>query len=149
MKIALIGSSGGHLNQLLQLESFWKDKPRFWVTFDKTDARSALQNETKYFAYYPTNRNIVNLLKNTILAFKVIWKERPDLIISTGAGVAVPFFFVGKLLGAKTVYIEVFDRVDSATLTGRLVYHVTDLFLVQWPEMLKVYKKAKYIGRLY
>ncbi|MDS2691976.1 PssD/Cps14F family polysaccharide biosynthesis glycosyltransferase, partial [Streptococcus pneumoniae] len=95
-----------------------------------------------YPCYYPTNRNIKNLIKNTFLAYKILKKERPDLIISSGAAIAVPFFYIGKLFGSKTVYIEVFDRIDASTLTGKLVYPVTDRFIVQWEEMKKVYPKA-------
>jgi len=131
------------------LKKFWNDKDRFWVTFDKEDANSLLKDEKKYNCYYPTNRNIKNLIKNTFLAIKVLKKERPDLIISSGAAVAVPFFYIGKLFGAKTVYIEVFDRIDKPTLTGKLVYPITDLFVVQWEEMKQVYPKAVNLGGIF
>ncbi|MDS8186378.1 PssD/Cps14F family polysaccharide biosynthesis glycosyltransferase, partial [Streptococcus pneumoniae] len=117
-------------------------KERFWVTFDKEDARSILGNEIFYPCHYPTNRNLKNLIKNTILAFNILRKEHPDIIVSSGAAVAVPFFYLGKIFGAKTVYIEVFDRIDAPTMTGKLVYPVTDRFIVQWEEMKKVYPKA-------
>ncbi|WP_312065991.1 PssD/Cps14F family polysaccharide biosynthesis glycosyltransferase [Leuconostoc lactis] len=149
MKVALVGSSGGHLTHLYLLEKFWKQEDRFWVTFNKADAQSLLKDERKYNAHYPTNRNIKNLLKNTVLAFKVLWIERPDLIISSGAAVAVPFFYLGKLFGCKTIYIEVFDRIDKPTITGKLVYPVTDRFIVQWPEMKKIYPKAIYLGGIF
>lgn len=149
MKVCLVGSSGGHLTHLYLLKPFWKDKDRFWVTFDKEDARSVLQGEKMYPCHYPTNRNLKNLIKNTILAIKVLRKERPDVIISSGAAVAVPFFYLGKLFGAKTVYIEVFDRIDAPTLTGKLVYPVTDTFVVQWEEMKKVYPKAINLGGIF
>ena len=89
-----------------------------------------MKEERFYPCYYPTNRNVKNTIKNTILAFKILRKEKPDLIISSGAAVAVPFFWLGKLFGAKTVYIEIFDRIDKPTLTGKLVYPVTDKFIV-------------------
>lgn len=142
MKVCLVGSSGGHLTHLYMLKDFWKDKDRFWVTFDKEDARSILENEKVIPCYYPTNRNIKNLIKNTFLAIKVLLKERPDLIISSGAAVAVPFFYIGKILGAKLIYIEVFDRIDKPTVTGKLVYPIADKFIVQWEEQKKVYPKA-------
>lgn len=137
MKVALVGSSGGHLTHLYLLKKFWENEDRFWVTFDKTDAKSILKEERFYPCYYPTNRNVKNTIKNTILAFKILRKEKPDLIISSGAAVAVPFFWLGKLFGAKTVYIEIFDRIDKPTLTGKLVYPVTDKFIVQWEELKK------------
>lgn len=149
IKICLVGSSGGHLTHLYQLKKFWKNKNRFWVTFDKEDARSVLENEKVYNCYYPTNRNLKNLIKNTFVALKVLRKEKPDIIISSGAAIAVPFFYLGKIFGAKTIYIEVFDRIDKPTLTGKLVYPVTDKFIVQWEEMKKVYKKAENFGSIF
>lgn len=149
IKICLVGSSGGHLAHLYQLKKFWQNKDRFWVTFDKEDARSILGNEKVYNCYYPTNRNLKNLIKNTFVAFKVLRKEKPDIIISSGAAIAVPFFYIGKLFGAKTIYVEVFDRIDKPTLTGKLVYPVTNKFIVQWEEMKKVYKKAENFGSIF
>ena len=105
MKICLVGSSGGHLTHLYMLKPFWKDKERFWVTFDKEDARSLLEGEKMYPCYYPTNRSLKALVINTRLAFKVLREEKPDVIISSGAAVAVPFFYFGKLLGANLIYI--------------------------------------------
>lgn len=149
MKICLVGSSGGHLVHLYMLKDFWSQEERFWVTFDKEDARSLLAQEQFYPCYYPTNRNLKSLIKNTVLAIKILWRERPDLIISTGAGAAVPFFYIGRLLGSKTVFIEVFDRVFHPTLTGRMVYPVTNLFIVQWSEMKKYYPKAVDLGGMF
>lgn len=149
MKVCLVGSSGGHWAHLYMLKKFWHDKERFWVTFDKEDARSLLKDEKMYSCYYPTNRNIKNLIRNTILAVKVLRKERPELIISSGAAVSVPFFYLGKLFGAKLIYIEVFDRIDKPTLSGRLVYPITDKFIVQWEEQKQVYKKAINLGSIF
>lgn len=149
MKVCLVGSSGGHLTHLYMLKPLWSEHERFWVTFDKQDAQSVLKDEKLYPCYYPTNRSIKNLVKNTFLAIKVLRKEKPDLIISSGAAVAVPFFYLGKLFGAKTIYIEVFDRIDAPTLTGKLVYPVTDKFIVQWEEMKEVYPKAIDLGGLF
>ena len=108
-----------------------------------------MKEERFYPCYYPTNRNVKNTIKNTILAFKILRKEKPDLIISSGAAVAVPYFWLGKLFGAKTVYIEIFDRIDKPTLTGKLVYPVTDKFIVQWEELKKVYPKAINLGGIF
>ena len=94
MKVCLVGSSGGHLTHLYMLKPFWKNKNRFWVTFDKEDARSLLEGEKVYPCYFPTNRSIKALIKNTKIAWDVLHKEKPDLIISCGAAVAVPFFYI-------------------------------------------------------
>lgn len=149
MKICLVGSSGGHLAHLYMLKPFWENKERFWVTFDKEDARSILENEKMYPCYFPTNRNIKNLIRNTIVAWKVLRKEKPDLIISSGAAVAVPFFYLGKLFGAKLIYIEVFDRIDKLTISGKMVYPIADKFIVQWEEQKKVYPKATNLGSIF
>lgn len=149
LKVCLVGSSGGHLTHLYMLKPFWKNKNRFWVTFDKEDAKSLLENEKVYPCYYPTNRSIKALIKNLKVAYKVLKKEKPDLIISSGAAVAVPFFYIGKIMGAKLIYIEVFDRHDKPTMTGRMVYPITDKFIVQWEEQRKVYKKAINLGSIF
>jgi len=149
VKICFACSSGGHLAQLYMLKPFWQDKDRVWVTFDKEDARSLLEGETLIPCYYPTNRSLKALIRNTRLAWKVLRKEKPDLIISSGAAVAVPFFYLAKLRKIKTVYIEIIDRIDKPTLTGRLVYPVTDRMIVQWEEMKKVYPKAICLGSIF
>ena len=131
------------------LKPFWENKERFWVTFDKEDARSLLKGEKMYPCYYPTNRSLKALFINTKLAWKVLKKERPDVIISSGAAVAVPFFYLGKLFGAKLVYIEVFDRIDKPTMTGKMVYPIVDQFVVEWEEMKKVYPKAVNLGSIF
>lgn len=100
IKVCLVGSSGGHLTHLYMLKPFWKDKEHFWVTFDKEDAKSLLEREKMYSCYYPTNRSLKALIKNTKIAWNVLRKEKPNLIISCGAAVAVPFFFSWKNNGS-------------------------------------------------
>lgn len=148
-RILLVGSSGGHLAQLLSLKSWWQGNDRCWVTFPTPDATSALSKEADVnWAHSPTTRNIPNLLRNTKLAFSVIRRFKPTVIVSTGAGSALPFFVFGKLLGISTIYIEVYDRVESPTLTGRLCRPFSDLMLVQWRDQLGLYRDAQLIGRL-
>lgn len=149
IKICLVGSSGGHLTHLYMLKPFWQNKMHFWVTFDKEDARSLLKDEKMYPCYYPTNRSLKAFIHNTKIAWNTLRKEKPNLIISSGAAVAVPFFYLGKLLGAKLIYIEVYDRVDKPTLTGKLVYPIADIFIVQWEKQKKVYPKAIFLGGIF
>ncbi len=149
VKVCLVGSSGGHLAHLYMLKSFWQDKERFWCTFDKEDARSLLEGEKLYPVYFPSNRSIKALIINTWRAIKILRKERPNVIITSGAAPAIPFFYVGKFLGAKTVYIEVFDRINKSTISGKVCYPVTDKFIVQWEELKKVYPKAVNLGSIF
>lgn len=146
MKILLVGSSGGHLTHLWLLKSFWEKHDRVWVTFEKEDAISLLANEKKYFCHFPTNRNIKNLIKNNFLAKKILKTEKPDLIISSGAGAAIPYFLLGKKYGAKRVFIEVYDRINNPTITGKIAYKHCELFITQWPEQKDNFPKSKMLG---
>jgi beta-1,4-N-acetylglucosaminyltransferase len=146
-KVLLACSTGGHLAQLLRLDQWWGQHDRVWVTFDKVDARSVLAGNETVWAHHPTTRNIPNLLRNFLLAWRVLRQQRPDIIISNGAGVAVPFFYLSRLFGIVTVYIEVYDRIDLATITGRLCEPVTDLFLLQWPEQQNQYRRGIVVGK--
>ncbi len=148
MKLCLVCSSGGHFFQLYSLKDFWQDHDRFWVTFLERDVNPLLLREKAYNAYHPTNRNILNFVRNTVLGFKILKKERPDYVISTGAGVGVPFIYTARILGIKTIYIETLTRVKTLSLTGRLLYPVVDHFIVQWPELAQKYKKAVFSGRV-
>ena len=139
LKVCLVGSSGGHLDHLYALKPFWEDKDRFWATFDKEDSRTLLAGEKIYPVYYPSNRSLKALIINTVRAVRILKAEKPDLIVSAGAAPAVPFFYIGKLMGAKTIFIEVYDRIDKASLTGKLCYRASDVFIVQWEPMLKVF----------
>jgi len=146
--IMLVGSSGGHLAQLMALRPWWTDRARHWVTFRTPDAESLLAAEPVTWAHYPTTRNLVNLARNAVLAGRLLFRLRPEAIVSTGAGVALPFFVIGRLLGIPTVYIEVYDRVDSRTLTARLCRPFTSRLLVQWEEQRRLYPHATVIGTL-
>ncbi len=148
MRVMLVGSSGGHLAQLWALRTWWQDHERHWVTFPTLDAEFHLHDESTTWAHHPTTRNIPNLLRNFRLAWRLLRRERPDLIVSTGAGVAVPFFVLGRLFGMHTIYIEVFDRIEVATLSGRLCYRLSSAFLLQWEEQLALYPRGQVIGRL-
>jgi len=146
-KVAIACSSGGHLAQIHCLDSWWQNKERVWITFKKPDAESLLKGENVVWGHYPTNRNIKNLIKNTFLAVKVLNRERPDIIVGNGAGISVPFFWVGKLMfGCKTVYIEVYDRIDSPTLSAKLVRPVLDKMVIQWEDQRTFYPDAVNLG---
>lgn len=142
----MVSSSGGHLAQLLRLRPWWEEHDRHWVTFRTDDATSKLAGESVTWAHHPTTRNIPNLVRNSGLALRTLTTWRPDVVVSTGAGVAVPFFWLHRFVGATTVYLEVFDRIETPTLTGRLCHPVADLFLVQWPEQQRLYRSSVLLG---
>lgn len=144
----LVGSSGGHLAQLLALEPWYQGRRRSWVTFDTPDARSLLDGEDVVWAYYPTTRNVKNLIRNAWLAVKVLRQRDVDVVITTGAGVALPFVALARMRGIPTVYIEVYDRIDTATLTARLCRPFLSAMLVQWEEQRRMYPNATVVGNL-
>jgi UDP-N-acetylglucosamine:LPS N-acetylglucosamine transferase len=148
LKVMLVCSSGGHLLQLYRLKPWWEKHDRSWVTFEMPDSQSMLVGEDVAWAHHPTTRNIPNLVRNFGLAWRLLWRNRPQVIVSSGAGVAVPFFVLGRLMRMKTVYIEVYDRIDLPTLTGRLVQPFSNLFLLQWEQQKRFYRRGHVIGRL-
>lgn len=145
-RLLLIASTGGHLTQLVALRHWWEDYERTWITFDNQHARTALAGEDVVHAYSPTTRNIPNALRNMVLARRTLRDLHPDLVVSTGAGVAAPFFAMAHAQGIRTMYIEVIDRIASRTLTGRMVYPFVDQFAVQWSEQERLYPGAAVIG---
>jgi UDP-N-acetylglucosamine:LPS N-acetylglucosamine transferase len=130
------------------LRSWWEGRERVWVSFDKPDARSKLDGEDVIWAYWPTTRNLRNLARNLVLAIRHVRRVQPDVIVSTGAGVALPFFVVARLRRIPTVFIEVYDRIDSRTLSGRLCRPLSTEFLVQWPEQASLYPGSTVVGPL-
>jgi UDP-N-acetylglucosamine:LPS N-acetylglucosamine transferase len=116
------------------------------VTFDRGDARSLLAGEEVVHAHGPTNRNVPNLIRNLALAIRVLRRLRPAAIVTTGAGVAVPFAWVGRLLGARVVYVESVTRIDAPSLSLRLVRPVAECVYVQWPELLRAVPGGRFAG---
>ncbi|MFH1751986.1 MAG: PssD/Cps14F family polysaccharide biosynthesis glycosyltransferase [archaeon] len=141
MKVCLTCSAGGHLTEMLQLKDFYKKHDYFFITFKRKDSETLL--DKKYFVVCP-RRNPLKLLVSFFQSLKILLKEKPDLIVSTGADVTVPVCFIGKLMGRKIVFIESFCRPLKPGISGKLVHPIADLFIVQWKEMLKFYPKAVY-----
>jgi beta-1,4-N-acetylglucosaminyltransferase len=148
MRICLVCSAGGHFFELYSLNPLWKQHDCFWVTFKREDTQYLLREGKVYWAYSPTNRNLKNLIRNFFLAAKIIPREKPQMIFSTGAGVGVPFLVIGRILGIRTLYIESMARTNGLSLTGRLVYPFVHDFYVQWPELSRKYRRALFRGQV-
>jgi len=147
MRILLLCSSGGHFAALQNLHSFWERHERIWITFRSPSTERQLVNESVYWAFSPTNRNLVNLIRNLFLAFKVLFVERPDMILTTGAGVAVPFLWIAPLFGCQSVFVESITRTKTLSLSARLVMPLADV-LVQWPALKETYPQTIYVGAI-
>jgi UDP-N-acetylglucosamine:LPS N-acetylglucosamine transferase len=144
----MVSTQGGHLTQLLVLRPWWGVRARVWVCPDTPDVVDRLAGERLITSYSPTTRSLRNLVRNFVLAAKVVRRERPSIVVSAGAGVAVPFFLMAWVLRVPTVFIEVYDRVDSPTLTGRLCGPFTTRRIVQWEQQLGFYPDALLVGPL-
>jgi beta-1,4-N-acetylglucosaminyltransferase len=147
--VLLVCSTGGHLFQLVALREAFDEFDRAWVTFDKSDARSLLAGERVFYAYGPTNRSIKNLLRNLALAWRLVRRTRPRTIVTTGAGVAVPFAWIGRLRGARVVYVESFTRISVPSLSCRMIAPVADRIYAQWPELAQSLRRARYVGNVF
>lgn len=142
----LVSTQGGHLAQLLALEAWYSAHDRLWVCPGTPDVMDRLAGERVVHSWSPTTRNLPNLLRNMVLAARVVRRERPSLVVSAGAGVAVPFFVMAWAMRIPTAFIEVFDRVDSPTMTGRLCGPFSSARLVQWDSQLEFYPDARLMG---
>jgi len=147
--LLLVCSTGGHLVQLVALRAAWEPFSRAWVTFDKSDARSLLADERLYFAHGPTNRSIKNLLRNLAVAWRVIRDVRPRAVVTTGAGVAVPFAWIARLRGASVVYVESLARIEGPSLSYRLIAPVASRRYVQWPELAQALPNTRFVGNVF
>ena len=146
MKICLVCSHGGHFTETMQLINAFQGHRIFFVTYHSSREADALAIAPAYFTdnigYRP-----LRMARAFFWAFRVLRTEQPDVILSLGAEIAIPYIFVGKLLGVKTIFIESWCRVEDLSKTGRLVYPVVDQFWVQWPQLLAVCgPKAEYHG---
>lgn len=145
-ELLLVCSSGGHLQQLYALRSAWEGFSHVWVTFDSSDARSLLAGEEVLHAHGPTNRSLVNLVRNLALALRLLVRLRPRAVLTTGAGIAVPFVWIGRLLGVRAVFVESVTRIEGPSLSLRLVRPALHRVYVQWPELQRALPEARYLG---
>lgn len=147
VKICFVSSSGGHYEQLRQLKPLLKEYEGFWVT-----ERTAFQNEADYYlpAVGSNDRHVLwemLLLSGKVL--KIWWKERPDVVVTTGALLAVPFALLAKVMRKKVIYIETFARVTDGSRAGKWGYKMADLFIYQWENLKEIYPKGVYGGSIY
>lgn len=147
--LLLVCSSGGHLLQLCALREAWEGLDRAWVSFDKSDVRSLLAGERVVHAHGPTNRSLGNLVRNGALAIRLVRELRPRAVLTTGAGVAVPFAWVARLYGARIVYVESMTRIEGPSLSMRLIAPVASRLYVQWPELAPRVRRARFAGRVF
>lgn len=134
--------------QARQLAPVYEKYNHFYFTFQGGLADEMKKNNRIRTIPNIVRRNPLSWIVGAVLSAHAVFVERPNVVISTGAGIVVFFCVFAKLLGAKLIFIESMARVERPTLTARFLYLFSDLFIVQWPNLTKYFPKAKYIGRL-
>lgn len=154
-KVLFISSTGGHLTELLQLKPLFS-KYDYHIITEKDKTNKDLKNKYKerisYLPYGTRSHFFKYVFIYLFLILKTIYlyfKIRPKVIITTGTHTAGPMCYLGKIFGSKIIYIETFANINKKTATGKLIYPIADLFIVQWEEMLKLYPKAIYGGAIF
>lgn len=146
MKICLAASAGGHLTQLLKLSDSWTGHEVFCITTTEA-VRDKLRRFGRVYVVGECNRqHPVRVVMVLLQCIKVVLKEKPAVMISFGAAAGCIVCFLGKLLGAKVIWIDSITNVERISLSGRMVRYIADLFFVQWPELAEKYKNVEYIG---
>jgi len=145
MKICLTCSHGGHLTEILQLMDAFEGNDVFFITYEGVRSSEL----AKKYTMKNLGMNPLRFLLSVPKVFGILLREKPDLIVSTGSEIAIPVFYAAKVLRIKTMFIESLCRVEEPSMTGKIVYLVSDVFLVQWKELLSKFgKKAQYWGNV-
>ena len=154
-RILFIASTGGHLNELLQLKVLFKEYNSYLIT-EKDISTQGLQidgiKKIRYLTYGTRSKILVYPFVFIYNCFKSLFyylKIKPKVIITTGTHTDVPMCYIGKIFGSKIIFIETFANKNTRTLSGRMVYPISDLFIIQWKEMQQLYPKAIYGGAIY
>jgi len=145
MKVCIVSSCDGHLAEARMLRPIYGNCEHFYVINDRVLLPSDMENRTYFIRH--SERDLL-FFTNLLEAWQLLRKERPDVILSTGAGPVVPFALVGKLLGVKTIYIEISTQVVRPSLSGRIMYYVADRFFYQWKPLQRYFPKGTYGGLL-
>lgn len=146
IKIMYLSSVGGHLDQLLKIANYLKIKNSIFIVNDRTDLDRIMIGKTIRITHAERNwKQIINFIE----ALFYICKYRPQFLISTGASPAIPFSLAAKIIGTKIIFIESLSRVYSPSLSGKIMYHLSDQFYIQWAALKKFFPKSLFYGNLF
>ncbi|MBU0636034.1 polysaccharide biosynthesis protein [Candidatus Micrarchaeota archaeon] len=134
--------------ELQQLAPFYKKFEHFFVTFKRPDSEALAKTKTVFFVERPA-RNPLKTLKCLVQSFRILRREKPHLILSTGADAAIPILVLAKLFGKKIIFVESFCRTISPSWSGRIAYRLADLFIYQWKELERFFPKGKFGGSVF
>ena len=146
LRICLAASAGGHISQLLKLAESWDGYETFCVTTTQV-VRDKLSRFGEVYVVGECNReHPIRVISVLLRCIRIMLRQRPDVVISTGASAGCMLCFLGKMIGAKVVWIDSITNVERLSLSGRMVRYIADLFLVQWPELAGRYKRVEFVG---
>lgn len=157
MKLLVILGEGGHTAELLRLVDLLGDRYDYHYVISQEDNLSADRIKRPgpiYRLSRPRGKQtrkpvaIFRTMLTGIQSLRVLLRVRPTAIVSTGPAIAVPVSILGKLLGARVIFVETGSRITTLSLTGRIMYRWADLFFVQWPQLAQRLPRAIYAGRL-
>lgn len=149
-KICFAASSGGHFEQLMMLRPLMERYESFVVT---EKAGYGIKTPVKCYYLQQVNRRQwqcpIYMLVNMLRSLKILYLEKPDVVVCTGVLAMIPLCIEAKIFGRKLIYIESFAKVTTATMTGKFLYRYADRFYVQWPQMKEIYPDAVCLGGIY
>lgn len=151
LRICVGASAGGHMNELLKLlerSKSWPQPPSFYVTSLATMAEKLAQLGPVYIIGECNRWHPLKTMGVLLRSLKIIIKERPDVVITTGSLPLAIVCLSAKLFGAKIVWIDSIANIEHFSLSGRVILYFADLFLTQWPELSREYKKVEYVGAI-
>ncbi len=148
MKICVVASAGGHLTQALRLKDAYCDYPHFVVTSGHNAVKTLPPELRSYVVSEANRRSPLRLLRILASALRIMNKERPAVVLSTGAAPGCLFCFAGRLFGARIIWVDSLANVDRLSLSGRLVSLIADVILVQWEAVARRCPRALFRGRL-
>ncbi len=147
-RICLAASAGGHLSQLLKVAGCTDGYEVFVVTTSEA-VRASLASIGRVHVVGECNREHPGRVMGVLVrCIRIMFRERPHVVISTGAAPACICCLLGKLLGAKIVWVDSITNVERISLSGRIIRPFADLFLVQWPDLAEKYRGVKYVGAI-
>lgn len=151
-KVCFISSSGGHFEELLALKPIMVNYDSFIIT--EAYMMKDLKEESGIPIYHIpeiNRRDSLLFFRLVALFFRTVCifiKEKPEVIVTTGALCVLPALIIGYVLPCKIIYIESFARTSCLSATGKLAYKIADRFYVQWENLLNIAPKAIYKGSL-
>jgi len=146
LKVCLAASGGGHISQLLKIKDSCNGHEIFCVTTTQHITEQLRKFGNIYVVGESNRQRPLRVLIVLMRCFKIVLREKPSVVISTGAAAGCIMCFLGKLSGAKVIWLDSITNVDRISLSGRMVRYIADLFLVQWPELAEKHSNVEYVG---